>query len=47
MGQRILSSLIDFGVLKTPTSRAPVSFAVPFKSLKFLFPNLWPEAEEK
>lgn len=45
--QRILASLIDFGVLKAPTSRAPISFAVPFKSLKFLFPSLWPEAEEK
>ena len=46
-GQRILTTLLDYGVLSAPTSRAPVSFAVPFKSLGFLFPNLWPEAEEK
>jgi len=45
-GQRMLSSLIDYGVLAAPTSRAPVSFAVPFKSLGFLFPGLWPEAAE-
>jgi len=46
-GQRILTTLLDYGVLSAPTSRAPVSFAVPFKSLGFLFPNLWPEAQEK
>ena len=44
-GRRVLASLLDFGVLESPTSRAPVAFAVPLASLRFLFPSLWPEAE--
>jgi len=44
-GRRVLASLIDFGVLTADTSRAPVSFAVPLRALRFLFPRLWPEAE--
>jgi Fic family protein len=43
--RRVLSSLLHFGVLTTPSSRAPVSFGVPLRSLRFLFPRLWPEAE--
>jgi hypothetical protein len=43
--RRVLASLIDFGMLKAATSRAPVAFATPLKSLHFLFPGLWPEAE--
>jgi hypothetical protein len=43
--RRVLASLLHFGVLKAETSRAPVQFAVPLKSLRFLFPRLWPEAE--
>ena len=43
--RRVLASLIDFGVLESATSRAPVAFATPLKSLRFLFPRLWPEAE--
>lgn len=43
--RRVLASLLDFGVLSSPTSRAPVTFAVPLRSLRFLFPRLWPEAE--
>jgi Fic family protein len=43
--RRILASLLDFGILKAETPRAPVEFAIPLKSLKFLFPNLWPEVE--
>ena len=46
-GRRVMASLLDFGVLAAETSRAPVSFAVPLASLKFLFPNLWPEAENE
>ena len=45
MARRVLASLIDFGVLASTTSRAPVVFATPLKSLRFLFPRLWPEAE--
>jgi Fic family protein len=44
-GRRVLASLIDYGLLTAETSRAPVAFAVPLSSLRFLFPNLWPEAE--
>jgi hypothetical protein len=45
VARRTLSSRLHFGVLKAATSRAPVAFAVPLKSLRFLFPRLWPEAE--
>jgi hypothetical protein len=40
-----LLSLLDFGVLASESPRAEVRFAVPQASLRFLFPNLWPEAE--
>ncbi len=43
--RRVLASLLDFGLLTSATSRAPVGFAVPLASLRFLFPRLWPEAE--
>lgn len=44
-GRRVLASLLDFGILSAPSHRAPVSFSLPLKSLRFLFPRLWPEAE--
>jgi len=44
-GRRVLASLLDYGVLSAESTRAPVSFTVPLSSLRFLFPNLWPEAE--
>ncbi len=44
-GRRVLTSLLDFGVLTETSPRSPVSFGVPLRSLRFLFPNLWPEAE--
>lgn len=43
--RRVLTSLLDFGVLEAETSRAKVNFAIPYKSLRFVFPRLWPEAE--
>jgi hypothetical protein len=43
--RRVLASLLDYGVLTARGPRAPVSFAVPQASLRFLFPRLWPEAE--
>jgi Fic family protein len=43
--RRVLASLLDYGVLEAKTSRAPVAFAIPLKSLRFVFPRLWPEAE--
>lgn len=45
VGRRVLASLLNFGVLTEESSRSPVSFGVPLSSLRFLFPNLWPEAE--
>jgi Fic family protein len=44
-GRRVLASLLDFGVLTETSPRSPVSFGVPLRSLRFLFPNLWQEAE--
>ena len=43
--RRVLSTLLNYGVLEAKTARSPVTFAVPFKSLRFVFPRLWPEAE--
>lgn len=43
--RRILASLLDYGILKSDTPRAPVEFSMPTRSLRYLFPNLWPEAE--
>jgi len=44
--RRVLTSLLDYGILEAKTSRAPVTFAVPLKSLRYVFPRLWPEAEQ-
>ena len=44
-GRRVMASLIDFGVLTADSPRGPLKFAVPLQSLRFLFPNLWPEVE--
>ena len=43
-GRRVLSSLIDFGLLASESSRAPVRFNLPLASLRFLFPGFWPDA---
>jgi hypothetical protein len=42
-GRRVLSSLLDCGLLASESSRAPVRFNVPWPSLRFLFPDVWPE----
>jgi len=44
-GRRFLASLLHYGILTSPSNRAPVQFSIPFKSLRFLLPKLWPEAE--
>ena len=44
-GRRMLASLLNYGILKSESTRAPVEFHVPMKSLRYLFPSLWPEAE--
>jgi Fic family protein len=46
-GRRILSALLDYGLLTSESPKGPISFAVPFGALRFLFPSLWPEAEAK
>jgi Fic family protein len=43
--RRVLASLLDFGLLSSTGPKAPVAFALPYPSLRFLFPRLWPEAE--
>ena len=43
--RRVLSSLLDWGLLTSASSRAPVAFAVPLAGLRYLFPRMWPEAE--
>lgn len=44
--RRVLASLLDYGLLHSESRLGPVSFCVPLKSLRWLFPVLWPEAEE-
>jgi Fic family protein len=44
--RRVLSSLLDFGLLKAESRVGPVAFNVPLRSLRWLFPRLWPEADE-
>ena len=44
-GRRVLTSLLDYGVLSAESPRGPVAFALPLSSLAYLFPNLWPEVE--
>jgi Fic family protein len=43
--RRVLSSLLEYGLLVSASSRAEVTFSIPLPSLRFLFPRLWPEAE--
>jgi Fic family protein len=44
--RRVLASLLDYGLLRSDSRLGPVSFNVPLKSLRWLFPKLWPEADE-
>jgi Fic family protein len=44
--RRVLASLLDYGLLESESRLGPVSFGIPFKSLRWLFPRLWPEADE-
>jgi Fic family protein len=43
--ERLLKALLDYELLLSDTPRGKVYMGVPLQSLKFLFPNLWPEAE--
>lgn len=47
MARRITRSLIDYGLLTSPSHRGELSFALPLKSLRFLFPRLWPEVDQE
>ena len=44
--RRVLASLLDYGLLRSDSRLGPVSFTVPLKSLRWLFPRLWPEADQ-
>ena len=44
--RRVLSSLLDYGLLRAESRVGPVAFNVPLRSLRWLFPRLWPEADE-
>jgi hypothetical protein len=46
LARRVLSSLLDYGLLKAESRVGPVSFDVPLRSLRWLFPRLWPEAND-
>lgn len=43
--RRITRSLLDFGILRSDSHRDELAFALPLKSLRFLFPRLWPEVD--
>lgn len=43
--ERLLGSLLTFGLVRSDTPKGKLYFGVPIRGLRFLFPNLWPEAE--
>jgi Fic family protein len=49
LGERTATTLIGHllaaGLLRSDTPRGHVRFGIPMDGLRFLFPNLWPEAE--
>jgi Fic family protein len=44
-GRRVMTSLLDCGLLAPQSPKGPVAFALPLSSLGTLFPNLWPEVD--
>jgi hypothetical protein len=40
-----IGKLLEAGLLRSDTARGQVRFGIPMDGLRFLFPNLWPEAE--
>ena len=42
---KLLTALLQRGLLRSDTPQGKVRFAVPFHALRFYFPALWPEAE--
>jgi len=47
LARRITRSLLDVGLLVSPSHRGELSFGLPLKSLRFLFPRLWPEVDQE
>ncbi|NIF76473.1 Fic family protein [Paraburkholderia sp. Cy-641] len=47
LARRITRSLLDIGLLDSPSHRGDLSFGLPLKSLRFLFPRLWPEVDQE
>jgi Fic family protein len=47
LARRITRSLLDFGLLNSPSHRGDLSFGLPLKSLRLLFPRLWPEVDQE
>lgn len=47
LARRIVRSLLDCGLLTSPSHRGELSFGLPLSSLRFLFPRLWPEVEQE
>ncbi|KVD56344.1 Fic family protein [Burkholderia ubonensis] len=47
LARRIARSLLDFGLLGSPSHRGELSFRLPLRSLRFLFPRLWPEVDQE
>lgn len=46
LGTQLLTSLLRRGFLATDSPCGKVRFAVPRHTLRFCFPELWPEAEQ-
>ncbi|WP_158899710.1 Fic family protein [Burkholderia sp. L27(2015)] len=45
--RRITRSLLDFGLLHSSSHRGELSLGLPLKSLRLLFPRLWPEVDQE
>jgi hypothetical protein len=43
----LLKAMLDYKLLPSDTPKGKLYMGVPLQSLQFLFPNLWPEAEQK
>ena len=41
----LIGNLLSAGLLQSDSHRGHVRFGIPMDGLRFLFPNLWPEAE--
>lgn len=44
---RLLKALLDYKLLLSDSPKGEVYMGIPLKSLRFLFPSLWPEAEAR